>query len=99
MEYTNGEGATKAEKCITFGAVFGFKFLDQCRILWIIFGVIVGVVCIGWFIKYRIDRKTETVQSIELIKLPEGGTESSANPPEGTGKKREETTSLLAFVF
>ena len=39
-EYTDGIGAKGPSKCLTFSAMLGFQYPDQCIIIWIILGII-----------------------------------------------------------
>ena len=104
-EYTDGTGATKAEKCMTFGAVFGFKYPSQCSIIWIIFAGIVLLCCGGWGTKWYVAHKSGQLRTTVQEKDPEGEQpkekESGAKEPEGIlpNSGNAEKSSLLAFVF
>ena len=83
---------------MTFSAVFGFKYPDQCTLLWIIAGGIVFMVIAGWGVKcyLRGERNTASVQ-------PSVGTIVADKKEEPTDHKEDmlpaEKTELLAFVF
>ena len=60
-EYTDGEGATEPSKCMSFGAVFGFRYPTQCIITWLVLGAILLLCAGGLGIKCYIASKSEYV--------------------------------------
>ena len=89
---------------MTFSAVFGFKYPDQCILLWIIAGGIVFMVCSWWGVKCYLhnERDTAAVQPADNRGADgeaDNKQKSTDFPNDEDEITRSEDSKLLAFVF